>query len=1124
MGLRSCPSRTPPFALAFSFLGLILLVGLPTQQSARASSSDPSPQQIEFFEKKIRPLIAEHCYACHSDRASVMSELRLDSKEGMLRGGTRGPTIVPGEPERSLLLKVVSYTDPDLRMPPTGKLSESQIGGISTWIKMGAPDPRGAMPSPMPTTTDTIDFEKARQFWSFRPLRPAPPPKVRDKRWPTAPIDHFILSRLEEKGLSPVQPADKRTLLRRVTFDVIGLPPAPDEITAFLADESRHAFETVVERLLDSPHYGERWGRHWLDLVRFAETNGHEFDNDKLDAWRYRDYVIRALNDDVPYDQFVKENIAGDLLPKQRLSPDGAGRESPIGTSPYWFGEVLNGATDSEKSRADQVDNQIDVMGKAFLGLTVSCARCHDHKFDPIPTADYYSLAGIMHSTEILEAVVDSEARTHDIKSTGRNIAAANEGIGSLLAESRSRLVAHLDDYLIAAAELMTREDVDVAALEDELAAGKRLDAEMLRAWVDYPQYALDEPANVFHVFAKLASSLPAGASDLFAAALRGVRVDLARRTEEQVRHAAEQRGDVLYEDFDKPNHEGWIVSGQAFTEASRTVASANQPLRGYRAEAMANSFGAGSNAFVGSLISKKFHTSKRYIHVRLAGSRGNLVRTRRSKTRLTLVVDGYKSAHIVPEGEGGFVWMTKRLVTQYDRTAYFELVDRDREGHIVVDKIVFSDSEEPPDLATPADPHVLALLDDESVTSLTSLARAYQRLFQHAIEERRPSHNTRALLASLIPMPVAEGVARLLDPDDRSRFVELTETRAQLEGSLPPSTFAMTSRDDQPRDVAIHLRGSHKNLGEPVPRGFLRVLSKGGSVDGGSGRLELARQMTTDAAPLLARVMVNRIWKHHFGQGLVRSADNLGETGDRPSHPELLDYLAARFQNGWSIKAMHRSLLLSSSYRMSSRSTARATEADPANTLLCHMPVRRLAGESIRDAMLAVAGTLDPSLYGPGVAPHISEYQDGRGKPPYPGPLDGRGRRSVYIQVRRNFLTPLLLAFDYPLPISTRGQRAVSTVPSQALMMMNNQFIARQAEAWARREIQRQPDPRARIESMFLRAYGRSAETSELDEAHRFLQRQSKRYAASRNPDDIRVWTDLGHVLFNSAEFIFVR
>ena len=1107
----------PPYAL----LSVAVVFSAAHRASAQSGAED-----FEFFEKKIRPVLAEHCYACHS-ADTVMSELRLDSKEDLRKGGTRGSAVAPGDPGQSLLLKAVSYADLNLRMPPTGRLSDEQIADFAAWIEAGAPDPRTAAPVESPLKTEDIDLGQGRRFWSFQPLQRTPLPEVNDKDWPAAAVDRFILSRLEQEGLGPAPPADKRTLLRRVTFDLIGLPPTRGEIAAFLADESPKAFETVVDRLLDSPHYGERWGRHWLDLVRFAETNGHEFDNDKLDAWRYRDYVIRALNDDIPYSQFVREHIAGDLLPNPRVHTDGGHYESPVATNVYWFGEVLNGATDSAKSRADQVDNQIDVLSKAFLGLTVACARCHDHKFDPIPTADYYSLAGIMHSTKMMEAVVDSEDRAREIRSLAEKIAAVNRDVASLLAGGRRQLAGQLDQYLLAAAELMTAEDAEVSGYDEHLARAQKLDGEMLRAWTNYLSRAREEPDHVFYPFAKMAESCSTAQTDSFASSLQRVREELRQLTDTGIRQAAEERRDAVYEDFDKPNHEGWIVSGQAFTEDSRTAVAPNQPLRGYRAETMANSFGSGSDRFVGSLTSRKFRTSKRYIHVRFAGSRGNLVRTRLSKTRLTLVVDGYKSSHFVPEGKHDFVWKTNRLVTQYNRMAYFELVDRDREGHIVVDKIVFSDSREPPQSPAPVNRQVLALLDDNSVTSLETLARGYRRLFAEAVQDPRPAGATRALLASLLPTPNREGAARLLQSDVKRRWSGLVRSRAEIETVLPTSTFGMTSRDENPHDVAVHLRGSHKNLGETVPRRFLRVLSNGSRtpIDNGSGRLQLAERMTTDAAPLVARVMVNRIWKHHFGQGLVRSTDNFGETGERPSHPELLDYLAGEFQSsGWSVKAMHRAMLLSSTYAMSNQALQEARRLDPSNKLVHHIPARRLEAEAIRDAILAVSGKLDRALFGPSITPYISPYQDGRGKPPFPGPLDGRGRRSVYVEVRRNFLTPLLLAFDYPLPISTRGRRTVSTVPSQALMMMNNQFVAQQAEAWARQEIEREADRRARVENMFLSAYGRPVRPDELDEVEVFLSRQSSRYAASRNPDDIRVWTDLAHVLFSSTEFIFIR
>ncbi|MEO7650638.1 MAG: DUF1553 domain-containing protein, partial [Bryobacteraceae bacterium] len=331
-----------------------------------------------------------------------------------------------------------------------------------------------------------------------------------------------------------------------------------------------------------------------------------------------------------------------------------------------------------------------------------------------------------------------------------------------------------------------------------------------------------------------------------------------------------------------------------------------------------------------------------------------------------------------------------------------------------------------------------------------------------------------------------------------------------------PPSIFAMVAADDEPHNVRLHIRGNHQNLGEEVPRRFLQVIAGEAQapIQEGSGRLQLAGRIADPANPLTARVMANRIWKHHFGQGIVRTPDNFGKTGDAPTHPELLDYLASRFiESGWSVKAMHRLILLSETYRQSSTQSQAAAKTDPRNLLLSHAPVRRLEAEAIRDAILSVAGTLEPTLYGPGIAPHISKYQDGRGKPGA-GPLDGAGRRSIYIQVRRNFLTPLFLAFDYPLPISAIGRRGVSTVPSQALILMNNEFVTSQAAEWARRSAS-EPDAAKRIANLYRAAFARLPEAWEQTEVAKFLA------ARQSSPE---AWADLCHVLLNSAEFIYVR
>ncbi len=941
--------------------------------TASALGADPG---VEFFEKRIRPVLVEKCYQCHNSKlAPPMGNLRLDTAAGLRKGGDSGPPVVPADPARSLLLRAISYLDLRLKMPPTGKLSDEQIEDFRKWIEMGAPDPRGERPAEAAGRKPGIDLEASRKFWAFQPVR-RPEVPVRDTSWVRSPVDAFLLAKLEEKGLRPAPPADKRTWLRRVTFDLTGLPPAIEEIQDYLADTSPQAERRVVDRLLASPHYGERWARHWLDLVRFAETNGHEFDNNKLDAWRYRDYVIRAFQQDVPYQQFVREHIAGDLLRNQRVTPDSTVMESPLGAGVFWFGEVLNSATDSVKSRADTVDNQLDVLSKTFLGLTVACARCHDHKFDPLPTRDYYSLAGILHSTDIREAVIDAPERA-------QAIAARHARIGELNREIRS-------------------------------------------LWKASPKQA--------------------------------PRLEL-------------REGDTLFEDFEGPGYDGWTVSGQAFGTAPARDLPPNQPLAGYRGEAMASSFGAGTNLLVGSLTSKKFRLPKLWVHIRMAGTAEKGPKET-ADLRVTLVADDHKSQHFLPSGKPGWEWKTIRMTKEIGRICYFEVVDRSRAGHIAVDKIVISDLEKPP--AGPEETGGPVRLED---------------------------------LAADLP------------PAERERLEQLQRRRAEIEAGFPESAFGMISRDEAAGNVRVHIRGNHTNLGEEAPRQFLRVIAGDDQapVREGSGRLELAEWMASERNPLTARVMVNRIWKHHFGHGLVRTTDNFGQTGERPTHPELLDYLASEFVvSGWSVKAMHRLMLLSSAYGMSGQAAEQAASMDPRNDLRHHMAPRRLEAEAIRDSILAVSGKLNPALYGPSVMPHISKYQDGRGKPAS-GPLDGNGRRSIYVQVRRNFLTPMFLAFDYPLPASTIGARSVSTVPSQALLMMNNELVAESAAAWARRVVSAPGEAPGRIDTLYQQAYGRLPQDWEKRETLAFLESQKDRPVE-------QAWTALCHVLLNAAEFVYVR
>ena len=1005
----------------------------------------------------------------------------------------------------------------NLQMPPTGKLSDAQIADFERWVRIGAPDPRPSDLTEGPEKGKGIDLEQALAFWSLQPIQAPPLPEVRDGEWSQSAIDRFVLDRLEKEGLTPAPAATKRALLRRVTFSLIGLPPTPREMKDFLADQSPEAYTKVVERLLASPHYGERWARHWLDLVRFAETNGHEYDNRKLDAWRYRDYVIRAFNSDFPYDRFLKEQIAGDLISDPRLSPDGDYWVSPIGTTNLWLGEVLNSPTDPVKSRADEVDNQLDVLGKAVLGLTLACARCHDHKFDPIPTADYYSIAGILHSTEYAEEVLDSPSLIQQISSAQARIETLNSELQLLLKPLVTLLADRVGDDLMTAAE-----DIVVRTGQPSPIATR---PKLIGAWVEYLKEAASEPDHVFYPMAAISTSLGEGVS--FEQALAKVREELADTVKTvPPEKGAEVSGEEIFEEFGESAYREWRRSGQAFGLGPRHDMPPNQPLRGARGFGLASSFGGGTNRLTGSLTSNYFVPTRRWLHVRLAGSKEEGERED-AKLRLSLVNSRYKGVHFRPSGSGSFEWQSHRLSVDLNRSCYFELVDRDPTGHIVVDKIVFSDSGEVPKISSSPNRHVLELLNRSDLSSLQSLTRAYQEMFRLP-RSGTPDRDTRWLLRSIVPFKRLEDAAYLLDSTQLHQAQLLAARRSRAEKEIPESVFAIVARDHSPHDVRIHTRGDHKNLGDEVPRRNLLALAGEDrkSITQGSGRLELAHWVTDPANPLTARVLVNRVWKHHFGRGIVDSPDNFGKTGDRPTHPELLDYLANQFiGTGWSIKSLHRVLLLSSTYQMSSRVSENAGRVDPGNKLLHHMPVRRLEAEAIRDSVLAVSGQLDRRLFGPSVTPHVTEHQQGRGRPES-GPLLGEGRRSIYIEVRRNFLTPMFLAFDYPLPTSTLGGRGVSTVPSQALIMMNNAFVRAHARSWG---IGLSSSPKAtsdRIAEMFLSALGRPPTAQEFVDAESFLKDQNSQHQQDSSPHEARLaaWSDLGHVLLNSTEFIFVR
>ena len=1023
---------------------LVTLVAVLSCSFAATAFGQPFPSvQLEFFEKEVRPLFAKHCYKCHSVNAKRLEGgLLLDSRSAQLRGGDSGPSIVPGNADQSLLVQAVRYED--FEMPPKGKLPERETEILVRWVEMGAPWPE-ELPPVEEGEKQGFDLEKRRsEFWVWQPVTAPNRPSVKNSAWPNNEIDYYILAGLEKSGLKPAKEADRTALLRRLYFDLIGLPPSPEEIASFVANKDSNAVDRVVDGLLNSPHFGERWGRHWLDLMRYAESRGHEFDNDTPNAFQYRDYVIRAFNADVPYDQFVREHIAGDLLANPRLHPTRKFNESILGTGFWFLGEWVHSPVDIRKDESDRFDNMLDVMSKSFLGVTLACARCHDHKFDAISTADYYSLSGFLQSSDYRQVRFESLEQNRKVAQQMADLEETYQGEVLKLLESEG-----------------IHQPPQSNPLADE------------RVLVDYAQVNADEYWQDGFIFG--ASPRKQGSFYLD--------VDLDSDSAPRVKVATfgAAVSDPIWAGLESVT--GGSVhdrnSLDKLPKSGRTLRTPTFELR---------------HGKVSCLVE----------------GRGHIVACVDSHRLIAGPLHG-QTIKAIGDKPG---WVTLNLDRYLGHRLHLEFVPA-RESDLVVRLVV--EGLNPAELAA-----MQRRLKEDS-----KAFREYAVVAQAYLNGETDPLRKVALEAS------EEGGENTAERPEKVEQVvqkwmrERQQLGAQIvrKSYLAPAIMDGTGEDDR-----VLIRGNASKPGDVERRHFLTAISGDSPmmIQRGSGRLELAEHINDPANPLTARVIVNRLWHHLMGRGIVPTVDDFGFLGERPTHPELLDHLASRFvADGRRIKSLIKYIVLSRTYQMSSHTSPSAMDKDPKNRRWHYQPPRRLQGEVIRDALLGLSGRLDTALFGPPVPIHLTPFMDGRGRPGKSGPLDGDGRRSVYIAVRRNFLSPFMLTFDTPAPFSTMGRRNVSNVPAQSLILLNDPLVVQLARGWGERALKSVPrsgegNTEERVRWMYLTGFGRPPSVEEAHAAVTFLRSN----AAKRKVvmEDVDLWADFAHVLVNTKEFIFLR
>jgi cytochrome c553 len=1086
----------PPISLLHSVPAALfvscLLTGIAGRSVSAAAADGNDPASAEFFEARIRPVLVQHCYECHSaDAKIVKGGLLLDTAEGFRRGGDSGGVIVPGNNRESLLLQNLRYESGE--MPPRGRLPQSVIDDFAAWVDAGAVDPRTGGTAPV---RPAIDLAAGRNFWSFVPPRLPSLPELQDASRVKTPIDHFIFAGHESRQLTAAPFATRRELIRRASFDLLGLPPQPADVAAFLADSSPDAFNRMVDRLLASPHYGERWGRYWLDVARYSEDQAHTFSvTPNTNGFRYRDWVIEAFNRDLPFDEFIRQQIAADLIPS-----DAEQRLKNLPALGYFgLGAQYYKNTDAAKAAADELDDRIDTLTRGFLGLTVSCARCHDHKFDPIPQQDYYSLAGIFRSSRLHNAPLVPEEQVRLHQQSQQRLKDLEQQVQKLVTDAaprvRERRLSETSRYLQAAWLIQRRPAPDAKPPEvAAVATAWQLESGLLERWLQF----IKSPEASHPQLKPWFSTLELPVDNTAGAAAAQAAGNIPAVVPPAVVAAAD----------------GFQRHLQLLQKSRNGQATAEEEAE------LARQAPAGNARWASPLVNRSRPSVD--IDVDLTGA-----------TQLHLVVtdggngpscdhaDWARPVLVTTSGEVRLTTLKWRMAT----ASYGSInVDRNVNGN----PLRIGGNPQEFGLGTHATSHIIYDLPagtlrfrctaglDNSGTDQGGDCGANATVQFRVYTE--PPTDLQSAQNDLLAQITGENGVFAIDPAKleqhlaESERAELAARRSELEtlrrDAPPMYPIAHVIVDAQPADMKVFLRGNPANEGEVAPRRFLRVIAGNDPPQfrTGSGRLELAAAIASRDNPLTARVIVNRVWQQHFGRGLVATPDNFGKLGELPSHPELLDYLAVKFmEHGWSLKWLHREILQSAVWQLASTRDAAAEEVDADNRFLWRMNRRRLDVEAWRDALLAVSGQLDPQFGGPST--NLADAAN--------------VRRTVYAFISRHELDNMLRLFDFPDANITSATRAETTVPQQQLFVLNSPFMLNQARAFAAR-LQKEAgdDPAARIRLAFQLAFSREPTAGELQLGVDYV---SATDAEGQPQNALTRWERYAQILLASNEFLYI-